>query len=204
MFRFVRVDKPRVCSFWTKKCPTIEHRPRGEDAAREGSAGAAGRIRTDCLLRVGSIREDETRAHARSRTGKTPRTKRVLDHREAWARSHAGLRVRGAPRSADRQHGAARSRECSRECARAPAEGIEPSRYRLTAGCLTIRLRWKEWLTRNMRVSLRKYAPSFQRAWVASAEALPTWFRAQESNLRFWIQRPASCQLDDPGSKGRR
>ena len=25
------------------------------------------------------------------------------------------------------------------------------------------------------------------------------WFRAQESNLRFWIQRPASCQLDDPG-----
>ena len=25
------------------------------------------------------------------------------------------------------------------------------------------------------------------------------WFRAQESNLCFWIQRPASCQLDDPG-----
>ena len=30
------------------------------------------------------------------------------------------------------------------------------------------------------------------------------WFRAQESNLRFWIQRPVSCQLDDPGERGRR
>jgi hypothetical protein len=27
----------------------------------------------------------------------------------------------------------------------APAEGVEPSKDRLTAGCLTIRLRWKDW-----------------------------------------------------------
>ncbi len=30
------------------------------------------------------------------------------------------------------------------------------------------------------------------------------WFRAQDSNLRFWIQRPASCRLDDPGESPRR
>lgn len=25
-------------------------------------------------------------------------------------------------------------------------------------------------------------------------------FRAQDSNLSFWVQRPVSCQLDDPGA----
>ena len=164
MFRFVRVDKPRDCSFWTKKCPTIEHRPREKDA-RE-SAGAAGRIRTDCLLRVGSIREDETRAHARSRTGMTPRTKRVLDHREAWARSHAGQRVRGARASLLRVRVRAPEnfRPSGRELQRKESN---LRRDRLTAGCLTIRRRWNEWLVRKVRPSL--VAPSFQRAWATRA-----------------------------------
>jgi hypothetical protein len=26
------------------------------------------------------------------------------------------------------------------------------------------------------------------------------WFRAQDSNLRCWVQSPVSCRLDDPGS----
>src|SRR5262245_22639955 len=29
---------------------------------------------------------------------------------------------------------------------------------------------------------------------------IEAWFRAQDSNLRFWVQSPASCLLDDPGS----
>jgi hypothetical protein len=41
-----------------------------------------------------------------------------------------------------------------------------------------------------------KFSESMSRAVVAPRVA---WFRAQESNLRFWFQRPASCQLDDPG-----
>lgn len=79
VFRFVRVSKPRVCSSYEN------------------------------FLRVGSIRVDETRAHVRSRTGFTPRTKRVLDHREAWARAHAcqacgeqAARTLRAPEKVDR------------------------------------------------------------------------------------------------------
>lgn len=43
-----------------------------------------------------------------------------------------------------------------------------------------------------VRQVFREHGPRM----VAHATA---WFRAQESNLRFWVQRPASCQLDDPG-----
>lgn len=31
-------------------------------------------------------------------------------------------------------------------------------------------------------------------------DVIEAWFRAQDSNLRFWGQSPASCLLDDPGS----
>ena len=91
------------------------------------------------VLRVGSIRVDETRAHARSRTGFTPRTKRVLDHREAWARTHAYSAC--GERAAQTHQQAPKG---STDEVEAPAEGIEPPRDRLTAGCLTIRLRWNE------------------------------------------------------------
>lgn len=31
---------------------------------------------------------------------------------------------------------------------------------------------------------------------------IEVWFRAQDSNLRSWVQSPVSCLLDDPGSVG--
>lgn len=34
---------------------------------------------------------------------------------------------------------------------------------------------------------------------VQRAGLRPLRFRAQDSNLRFWVQRPVSCRLDDPG-----
>lgn len=45
------------------------------------------------------------------------------------------------------------------ERTKAPAEGIEPSNDRLTAGCLTIRLRWKK-LARRVRTSCCRLAVS--------------------------------------------
>ena len=94
------------------------------------------------VLRVGSIRVDETRAHARSRTGITPRTKRVLDHREAWARTHAYQAC--GERAARTREQAPEFVDRGGQWVEAPAEGIEPPSDRLTAGCLTIRLRWNE------------------------------------------------------------
>jgi hypothetical protein len=145
---------------------------------------------------------DETRAHARSRTGFTPLTRRVLDHREAWARAHAFPRVRGASR--------AWARACSRDQrpgrSQLQREESNLREDRLTGGCLTIRLRWNETArpracstsAPRTRTSLSgaRFSESMGRTQVSLRVA---WFRAQESNLRFWIQRPASCQLDDPG-----
>jgi hypothetical protein len=126
----------------------------------------------------------------------TPRTRRVLDHREAWARSHAehacgelAARTLRAPES---------FRPSGRELQRKESNLRDD---RLTAGCLTIRLRWNIGLARTCNVHGRtssccaKFSESEGRA----RRACAAWFRAQESNLRFWIQRPASCQLDDPG-----
>ena len=88
---------------------------------------------------------------------------------------------------------------------------------RLTGGCLTIRLRWNApapsgadcWARRAAwskvpRERGRASGASFQRARAASVRARVAWFRAQGSNLRFWIQRPVSCLLDDPGESERR
>lgn len=91
---------------------------------------------------------------------------------------------------------------------------------RLTAGCLTTRLRWKMCSSRTyvraaavstcpisceaerrsgQRVRTRRaLAPSCQRA--RDPRARGRRFRAQDSNLSFWVQRPVSCQLDDPGA----
>lgn len=85
---------------------------------------------------------------------------------------------------------------------------------RLTAGCLTIRLRW------NSRLAARASPPArrpsgprhargepfidakFSRSRDGTRERVsPRWFRVQGSNLSFWVQRPVSCQLDDPGVK---
>jgi hypothetical protein len=90
--------------------------------------------------------------------------------------------------------------------ARAPAEGIEPSRVRLTAGRLTIRLRWNE-----RRGTGASRPPSFgvelskNRA-LARGQTYPFTrggeptgrLRGQGSNLHCWVQRPASLPLDDP------
>lgn len=145
---------------------------------------------------------DETRAHARSRTGFTPLTRRVLDHREAWARTHALPRVRGAHRAGAQ----ASSREQRPSWSQLQREESNLRDGRLTGGCLTIRLRWNETArpracstsAPRTRTSLSgaRFSESMGRARVSPRAA---WFRAQESNLRFWIQRPASCQLDDPG-----
>ena len=145
-------------------------------------------------MRVGSIREDETRAHARSRTG-SHRVRggcsTIEKHGHERTRvSACGELERGGAAEAPEKYSLAR---CVRELQREESNLRED---RLTAGCLTIRLRWNEWPTRNVRVS--RVAPSFQRAWPRTFPCA-AWFRAQESNLRFWIQRPASCQLDDPG-----
>ena len=113
------------------------------------------------VLRVGSIRVDETRAHARSRTGITPRTKRVLDHREAWAGTHAGhacgedaaprrLRAPKSFRSSGEAISWSRTNQSWMRVGPLPSERElqrEESNLRdgrLTGGCLTIRLRWKK------------------------------------------------------------
>lgn len=111
----------------------------------------------------------------------------------------------------------------------APAEGIEPSKDRLTAGCLTIRLRWNQRsplssLSRGARGAIvwrqvvieraprvRDACSRLRRPLPAPSSSLRSCtsctravrFRVQESNLCFWIQRPASCQLDDPGMETR-
>ena len=78
---------------------------------------------------------------------------------------------------------------------------------RLTGGCLTIRLRWKKSARRGarskvLRVRGRAFVRQVFRERGASHEVVRgPWFRAQDSNLCFWIQRPASCQLDDPGER---
>jgi hypothetical protein len=63
-----------------------------------GSGGieplAIGHCFTDSLDTM-SWSGPETRAHARNRTGHTA-YEAALDHREAWAGTHAGRRVRGA------------------------------------------------------------------------------------------------------------
>ena len=162
--------------------------------------GVGGWIRTNiCACRVYSGGRNESPRPESNRI--TPRTRRVLDHREAWARSHAGQRVRGAraPRRRELQRIFARvekplfSFERRASCrwttaACVPREGddagasseqrvgVEPTFLvrvgplpsgrelqreesnlrddRLTAGCLTIRLRWNEWPARNVRTSL--------------------------------------------------
>ena len=75
---------------------------------------------------------------------------------------------------------------------------------RLTGGCLTIRLRWKNRLAaqRGAMCSASAVEPScakFSESEGVARDRARPWFRAQESNLCFWIQRPVSCQLDDPG-----
>lgn len=92
------------------------------------------------------------------------------------------------------------------ERARAPAEGIEPSRLRLTAGCLTIRLRWNEKTGGRGQPAPRRLASSCQRAVPlqrAEKSVHPDGepsgrFRGQGSNLHCWVQRPASCRWTTP------
>jgi hypothetical protein len=121
------------------------------------------------------------------------------------------VHVDGSHRRASKRRAPARADE------EAPAEGIEPSNDRLTVGCLTIRLRW------NMRSSrthvllpsrrVRSLARRNDEAVSAGVRDEPwrqvfrergprvrSQFRAQGSNLSFWVQRPVSCQLDDPGA----
>src|SRR5262249_24604269 len=128
--------------------------------------------------------------------------------------------------------------------ARAPAEGVEPSSPRLTAGCPAIGRRWNERdaharrrddpedrrgegvrdrVRRERRaldrVDWRRVFKEQGRRLFAAAHVTPrrvpsergppatranpdvieAWFRAQDSNLRFWGQSPASCLLDAPG-----
>ena len=103
----------------------------------------------------------------------------------------------------------------------APAEGIEPSSHRLTAGCLTIRLRWNvcssrarasgrrlceplpfeadgrasaraDRATSSWRQVVRERGTSSPRVLVGNERG--PWFRAQDSNLSSWLQRPVSCR----------
>jgi hypothetical protein len=181
-----------VCGIlFSKRVPIPLGFAHVSETRRSASVEAVGFEPT--FVRVGSIRADETRAHARSRTG-SHRVRGGCSTIEKHGHERTRVSACGellAPRRRELQ------RLLTHERARAPAGGIEPPRDRLTAGCLTIRLRWNEWPARNVRDG--PSAPGFQRAWAAHGCPCLAWFRAQESNLRFWIQRPASCQLDDPG-----
>jgi hypothetical protein len=100
----------------------------------------------------------------------------------------------------------------------APAEGIEPSsrpvnsrvpdhsaslEYALVASVRAAAVSASpisfeaERRSGQLARTRRALAPSCQRA---RDLVRGPWFRAQDSNLSFWVQRPVSCQLDDPGA----
>ena len=183
-----------------------------------------GWIRTNiCACRVYSGRRNESPRPESNRI--TPRTRRVLDHREAWARSHAGQRVRGARARGRRelQRVVARvekplvSIDCRVSCRWTTdawasgwsrtsislrvgplPSGRELQREesnlrddRLTAGCLTIRLRWNDPPAMCGRVLVRQvfreHGPRMvAHAWLGSGR------RSRTCVSGFRDQRPAS------------
>jgi hypothetical protein len=137
------------------------------------------------FTRAGSMRRERRRA---------PKLFRSSGEAVVWDRTNESRRVGPLPSERELQREESNLRD-----------------DRLTAGCLTIRLRWKNSARRvawsNVpRVRGRASCAKFSESEGAGArDRAKPWFRAQDSNLCFWIQRPASCQLDDPGvSRGQR
>ncbi len=197
------------------------------------------------FFRASTGRYHSTSSQPVSTPGGTRTRRPPVESRRSWPLEDGSVRCHAEPSSGiepepPEYETGARPVELQGQVA--PAEGVEPSRVRLTAGCPTVRPRWNDrGAARARRRDDPRIGASMLRAASRTTRAVPltsqligaefsmnrapcrrtspfvaflpnadllrrgvgfdfeAWFRAQDSNLRFWVQRPVSCRLDDPG-----